>query len=281
VAQYFKRDIRLQIGTLEIAALAADDDTRRPLLSISFKAEASLSSTPNKAEIEIVNLSEDSRTRIQAKGLPVVIEAGYQGFTRVVFTGDTRFAKTTRQGTDWITTVETGDGASARRIARINESLPAAADVATILRTASRALGLDPGNLEAKIAEGGTRTLLKQWANGGVLTGNAHDVFARIAADAGYQFSIQRGSIQLLAPNEATQAEAVLLTPRTGLLGSPDVGEKGKVNARSLLNGDITAGRKVRLESSQIEGFFRVEKARFSGATWGPDWSTEMELKPL
>ena len=40
-------------------------------------------------------------------------------------------------------------------------------------------------------------------------------------------------------------------------------------------------GRKVKIESEEIDAFFRVDKVVFAGDTWAPDWYSDLELSPV
>jgi hypothetical protein len=66
------------------------------------------------------------------------------------------------------------------------------------------------------------------------------------------------GELQLLGPNDAIAPnDAIVLDSNRGLVGSPQPGEKGIVEARSLLNPHLIPGRVVSLSSRQATGFYR------------------------
>lgn len=279
--KFFNRDMRVTAGTLEISS-KDQEGFAQPLLKMKFKAEASVASGPNKATLQIWNLSKDSRTRVQERGLPLLIEAGYSGFVRVMFAGDVRFASTVRQGTDWITTIQAGDGQKEYKSARINENLGGGTAIGDVLTKVGEALGVELGNLSKKASAGSVRTALSEWTNGGVLSGKASAIMTEVCGSMGYQWSIQRGALLLLETDEVTEDQAIALSPATGLVGSPEVGDDGKVTAVSLLNGDIFPGRKIKIDSAQIDGgFFRADKVVYSGDTWGSEWNTKIEARPI
>jgi hypothetical protein len=114
-----------------------------------------------------------------------------------------------------------------------------------------------------------------------VLNGQAADILDRMARSSGYEWSVQDGQLQFLEVGKALQRTAVSLTPDTGLLGSPEVGEKGVVTARSWLQPSIIPGRKVHIRSRQVNGFFRVLKLLHRGDTRGSEWYTEIEGQPV
>jgi len=275
------RDIEVNIGGL----LIASRDTvgvDQPVLRMSFVINKSQDKNPNKATLKIWNLSETSRGDLQEQDrLIVTISAGYRGLLTQIFFGDMRYANSERQGADWVTVIEAGDGAKQYRSARINKSFSAGTLVTDALKASVKALGVGDGNLNQVISAGSKRAL-KQFQNGTVLSGRASDQVDNIVRSMGYEWSVQDGQFQALATDETTQDDAIVLSPDSGLIGSPTAGDKGVVKARSLLQGDLFPGRKVQIDSRLIQGaFFKVEKAKHTGDTWGSSWFTDLELKPL
>lgn len=273
----FNRDIEVTVGELLINAkdrAGAD----QPLLRMGFKSEQSVTGAPNKTRLDLWNLSKGSRTKVQAKNLDLTIKAGYSRFTRIVAVGKTTLTSSSRQGVNWVTAINAGDGQKAYKQARINENVGKGIDMGEVLRRAAESMGIDKGNLEKKVADGSARQLLTQWVNGGVLSGKSSEVVSKIAESMGFQFSIQRGALLFLAKGETTENGAVVLSQSTGLIGSPEIGDEGKVQASSLLNGDLFPGRRVELDSEVTSGIFRVDKVIHVGDTWGGEWNSNLEL---
>jgi hypothetical protein len=285
MGRLFDREVVLNAGGLRIASRSVEG-LAQPTLRVQFKVVKSLKRDPNTATVTITNLNGDNRAALQEKGIPTILEAGYVDNVSQIFAGVLQFGSSVKNGTDFLTTIQTGDGGDKYKTARINTSLKGPVDIKSVLQTAGEALGLNLGNLREKISQGSLRPALQEMTEGVVLSGKAEQVFTRIAKQMGYSWSIQDGQIQLLAPNEViATSDAVLLTAvdgrSTGLIGSPEPGEKGIVKARSLLQPDLLPGRKVQIQSREIDGFFRVEKAVFTGDTWGSDWYSDIEAKPL
>ncbi|MCG8433496.1 MAG: hypothetical protein MJA83_05650 [Gammaproteobacteria bacterium] len=270
----------MSIGPLQIKSLDREG-FEQPLLKMKFAIDAAVTSTPNKAKLQIWNLAENNRKRVQEKNLPVVLEAGYANLIRILFRGDVRFSSTVRQGPNWITTVNAGDGQSRYKSARINENLPSGTSIGDVLDIASKSLGVDLGNLAKKAQAGSVRAGLSEWVNGGVLVGKASDVISQIAKSMGLQWSVQGGSLLFLEEQETTDDSVVVISATTGMIGSPDVGEDGRVNVSSLLNGDLFPGRRIIIESRQVSGLHRVDKVKHVGDTWGGEWNSNMEARPI
>ena len=54
-----------------------------------------------------------------------------------------------------------------------------------------------------------------------------------------------------------------------------------QVKARSLLNAEIYPGRLVHIVSTNLDNFARVERAAYSGQTFGNDWYVDIEARPV
>jgi len=74
---------------------------------------------------------------------------------------------------------------------------------------------------------------------------------------------------------------AVLLTPETGLIGSPTPQNDGRVSAQSLLQPDLIPGRQVQIKSKHVQGMYVVETAQYEGETAGDAWFVNITARPL
>ena len=280
MGELYGRDVLLKAGRVQIASRSPAGGVQ-DTLRVSFKVARSLQGPPNTATISIWNLSKPTRAILQAAGLRTILEAGYFGSRSTIFQGELEYGSTTRSGTNWITTIQSADGGRKIASSRVNFSRKAGVPIGDVLKALAKELGLGLGNVVAKADAGAIRGAITQYLNGVVLSGKTYDQLEKVAKHMGYGLSIQNGQPQLLAPTETLKDEAVLLTRKTGLVGSPEAGEKGQIKARSLLQPDLVPGRKVRIESEEVTGFIRVDRSVFTGDTWGQDWYTEIEGKPL
>lgn len=290
MAELYDREIVVTVGTVRIASRDEATGDRKPLLRVQFKVERDSAKEPNKAEVSIFNLSKASRIAAQAKGVPVEIEAGYFRRTSVIFRGSLDYGRTNREGTDWITKIQATDGGKEYRSRRANVSLAAGTSVSDALKLAAEQMGVGLGNVAKEVLDGLPRSTATQYVKGVVLSGQAAEQLDKVAKRAGFSWSIQDGQIQLTRPGKAiNQNEAIVLTSQTGLVGSPEQGEDGLIKARALLIPDLTPGRRVQIQAGArdatgtpaIDGFFRIEQTAFVGDTWGSDWYTDIEGKPI
>ena len=276
----FNRDLILNVGGIEIRTRDPNSDEARPTLRCTFEVKASRQSY-NTCQLTIYNLNAQHRAQLQEKNVRTSLMAGYVGSISQVFSGELQRASTVHDGTDWITTIKSGDGVRQSKSARMSKSFQGPIDPGKVLEAVAKEVGVGLGNVKEKALEGGLRPALKEFSNGFVAHGKVEKVLRRVTKSMGYSYSIQDEQIVLLGPSETVPGTAVLLSPNTGLIGSPEPGEKGITKARSLLLPDLLPGRKVKIESLSVNGFFRVEKVVMTGDTWETDWYSETELKPL
>jgi len=255
---------------------------------VHFVVEKSLKPEPNSCSLEIYNLAPDQRAQIESlkpktgstRGIPVQIEAGYQDTgTSQIFLGDLRTVSSRRDGADWITTIESGDGEKAHANARIAVSFGPSTTADTALRAIVKALGVDQGNVPlvlAKLRLGGVGQLFPKRA---VLTESAAVHMTNFCKSAGLEWSIQDGAVQIVDRNKALSLFAVLLSSSSGLIESPSIDPDGVLSCKMLIQPDVKPGSLLVLDSKTIHGNYRIESARWDGDTHDTPWYIEVEAK--
>ena len=281
MGEFFNRSFSLNLGGKLIASESVDGNANHPL-RVVFSIERDLTREPNAAEVTIYNLSETSRAKVADRAIQATLEAGHSGRSSTIFAGRLEYGSTSRDGPDWVTTFEATDGAKELRESRINLSFQPGIGVADVIKRAAEAMGVNVGNVADKVSSGNIRGAIQEFGNGIVLSGNATDQFDKVAKSLGYEWSVQDGEIQLLEQGGVTdENQAVKLTSSTGLIGSPQSGDDGVVEVRALLVPGLTPGRRVQVQSREVDGFFRVERTVYTGDTRGQDWYADLEVKPL
>lgn len=281
----YGRTWRVTVGTLRV----------EPPMRVAFEVERSVRSTPNKATVQVWNLTRDHQAQIeQAADAQVIVEAGYlndRGL-ETIFAGELWRARgkastgpqgirTERSGSvDSVTHIEARDSGVSYQQARIERSFGSGVSVATVLRACADALGVGAGNLAdvadlAQLDAGGS-----EYPEGTVLSGQAARELTRILAPLGLRWSVQSGALQVLRLGRSLRSEAVRLTPSTGLVGTPEVGTRGTVKIVSLLTPDLAPGRAVVLESARVSGRYLVRSTTYRGDSHAQDWYAECELAP-
>ncbi len=288
MTQLFGRKFALTVGTLEVSAFRC-----------KFKIEKTLKPEPNKALIEVYNLSPDHRGQLaelapgksiklgrkrktqvakpQPGRVPCRLEIGYDNAEiEQIFFGDLRTVDSEIDGPDWVTSISSGDGERAYRTARISQAYGPKVPVSTALRAAVKSLGLGDGNL-AKVLSGlSLQGQAGVYTRGVVLSGAASRVLTDICRSADLEWSIQDGTVQFVDFGKVLSGRAVVLKPGTGLIGSPNVSADGVMNCKTLIVPGLRCGGIVVLDSTMVEGNFRVEKIEYVGDTHGQDWTAEI-----
>lgn len=270
VANAFLRQYRLVIDTIDIRELA-----------ISFQVSRSLKQDPNTANISVRNLNPDHRKSLESQKSPAVrLQVGYvKTDLTTIYEGKVRTVETTREGTDLVTTLATGDGQDEMQTKRIAKKIPKGTPPISVFQDLAKALGVDAGNLNdasAKLAK-----FSSLFSAGTVLRGNVARELSILLRSVGHEWSIQNGALQILEINKALAGQAIKLTPQSGLLGNPSVSYvKGKAVAKlkTLLLPDLIPGRLIVVDSESVKGNFKIDKCDYSGESHSTgDWSCDIE----
>jgi hypothetical protein len=276
----FKRVVRVAVAPKTEGAGAALAAVEKGLgldlsaLACSFKVKKHLKPEANSCEITLYNLSPASRSILSTpKKLTVRLEAGYEDAVAQLYLGEIRGAQTTREGSDWVTKIETGDSEKEIQSARITLSIGAKVPAGTALVAIARALKVGVGNAEAKANELAARGKVF-FGPGTAIYGNAAQELTDFCASADLEWSIQDGVIQILDRGKALESQAALLSSSTGLIGSPTVDHKGVVTFKALIQPDLRPGHKVAFDTVQFKATqgYRIEECDYDGDTEGTSW---------
>lgn len=277
MTRLFKREAVLLIGSTEFRGLR-----------ISFTVKKTSKQEPNTAEITVSNLSTESLAQIK-KGVKVRLLAGYEGASALIFAGDIRTVETGKPSQDQETLIRAGDGDAAYRDSFVASNFAPGAQTTDVIGKIAGALGVDAGEALAALKTKGVPGM-RQYPRGTSASGKASQEMSRVLGAAGLEWSIQDGKLQILAPAEVAPGTAVLLTPDTGLVGSPELNvteegeKKGKrplLKLKSLLHPEIRPGVSLQVKARGFHGLFRAENVEHTGDTHDQPWYTEIEARPL
>ncbi len=212
----------------------------------------------------------------------LIIDAGYVDTIQQIFSGDITRVNHTFEGPHWMTQVECGDGIKAMSTSRINLSFKSGVSVEKVLSTLVNQLGVGVGNALEKFKEGKFKKGLKEFTRGITLKGKVKQSLDKFMKKSGFDWSIQDGQLQVLKPDETMPTTATVLTSENNsLIGSPELGENGYIRAKCLMRGYLLPGYPIKIESREINGFFKITGITHSGDTEGNEWYTEIEGKPI
>lgn len=269
----FGRAWEVVVGTLDVSNL-----------DMGFQVKRTLKPEPNTAELKLYNLNPAHRKVLEMaassslvqKGvvpLPVSISAGYKtGPLAQIFLGNMRATFSTTNGPDIVTELSSGDGEANMASARMNTAFGPGSPISIVLQEIIGTLGVGPGNLAQALATLSATGKVTWSAKGCVLKGNAADHLSDACRSLGLEWSVQNGAVQILVLGQPLAGRAVLVTPNTGLVGSPSVDSKGVLQFTTLLIPGIKPGVLVLLQSNAVQGQFRVVSVESTGDTLGEEW---------
>jgi len=243
-----------------------------PDYEIQFRVDFAKGGDPDLALLELYNLAPETE-QVFATGEEMILRAGYQGDIGIVMAGEIRHVRVFAEGADRICEVEVHDTSAAYQGMDISESYVPGTAASGILERIISMSGLERGKI----------LLVRDavYPEGRSVDGKIKTVIEEIAEDCGSEVHVTHGTIYILPPG-GWHDEAVLLSPKTGLIGSPKRIESDDENsallweAESLLNYRIRAGTLVQIESKQVNGLFAVESG--SHVSDGNEFKTLMQF---
>lgn len=271
--------------SLQVVSLAAIKDFEG--LRITFEVEKSNEGKPAPANISIYNLSDKSRALFEGVGTRVILSAGYESNFGVIFSGNIVRAKQKKKKSivkettqhryeevDIITEIEAADGHNKYRTSYTARAFPPGTKVRDVLSALTTDFGLTANiDLEA-IAEDA------QYAQGFSACQETRYLLDDICKTYGLEWSIQNEILQIISKDKTTKFGAILLTPKTGLIGSPVKTTNG-CEFKSLLQPSIIPGASVKLESKFFNGLYKVQKVTHKGDSHEGDFYSECEATAI
>lgn len=266
----YNRRIVVNIGGLQITNLR-----------MSFNIVKTADSKADALELQIYNLSPENRKRIQERDTLIELSAGYVENIELIFKGKIDFASNVRDSVDVVSTVQVKDGGLELASARLNRSFAKGTKITEIIKEALKELGLGTKDAFQKITSGNFREGVTELLTGGVATGSASKKLDEYLKSYGKEWTVQDEQVVIVDEGKVSEQLAVVLSPSSGLIGSPEIGEDGIIRCKSLLQPGLKPFRSVRIKSGEIDGFFRVEKVTHTGDNYDTPWYSEIEAKVL
>lgn len=251
------------------------DDPATPGLRIKFSIDRTDQKAPNQSVVTVYNLNDDTRGKLQKKGVKLRLEAGYQSSgLQLIALADVRTVDQVREGEDWASVIKLGDGERSYRFAQVEESFAAGTPASAILVRLAGLGGIPIGNVTQK-----SGTLNQRFENGYTASGRWSTVFDRFVKSLHLSWSIQDGSIQVLAPGESLSVMVPLISPETGLVDSPEMGTPEKKGQPALVTFKALVfparpGTRVQLKSRRYNGLVAIKKCKLEGDVRGAEWYT-------
>lgn len=260
--------------------IIADDSGQGLDLSnfrVTFKVEKTAAEKPNTAKIQIYNLASNTVSKLTDLTLSrIVLQAGYQDNYAVIFDGNVMAVNQSQQGPDLIVDIEGGDGDLAYSYAVVNQTLASGYTMQDVAKSASTSMqGRGTRDDDLTPIDTGTK-----YPRGRVMYGSARKYARQMADINNCQWSIQDGKLQFCKIDSPAEGTAFLLSPQSGLIGSPRQDKEG-VNAICCLNPILKIYDPVQIESRFIKGLFKILTISHTGDTHAATWQTEIKAVSL
>lgn len=241
IAQY-GRKVRVTIIT------ASGNTLDVSLLRIVFTVKRGDYQTPNTADIRVYNVSGDTANAITLNAKRVLIEAGYDGNTGLIFDGDIKQRRTGRiDQLDSYVDIVAVDGDRAYNFSTITWSVARGAKPADKVQAfIARMIPYDvksSASVSKITGNGATR--------GQAFYGLTRDHMRDVMADQKFKWSVQNMQVTAIPDDAPLPDSIVVISPATGLIGVPEQTESG-IRVRVLLNPAIKLGTKIQITNAVV-----------------------------
>jgi hypothetical protein len=248
----FRRRVRLEIQRKGAATSRVLDGLRTQATT-----RRSLTDTPDASIVTMYGASPESAQDLQQPGTIVRLLAGYAdaGTLGVLIAGTVQTSTLTidRMAGEVVTSLQVVDSRVQVRAAAVSRSW----DQTTATEVATWAIGA------AGLATGTIRLGREvTYATGYAAVGVIGDVLREIATDTESALVIQDGVVSLFPAGEARRPTSLLLSPDSGLIGSPRRVDGGRVEAVCLLAPTLRPGDGYRVQGVGLSGDYRAIDVR-------------------
>ena len=213
-------------------------------LRINFIVVKTVQANPNPAIIKIYNLNQDHENQIRYEYTDLILNAGYQDATRLLFRGNIKQVFRYGEGNDYITEIAAGDGDRDYRTAVMNQTLAAGTTDSHLVDAAVSSFG--------STIRGYVNLPDKKRLRGRVLSGNTRKVLSDLVRQHGAHWSIQDGQVTIVGADAVLPGQAIVLNSESGLISVPEVNEKG-ITLKALLNPQLRVGGTIQLDNNNIK----------------------------
>lgn len=279
----FERIAYVEVTTNTGASITIRD------LRIIFEVKKIEGKDPNTSTIEIFNLAEQTRNTIRDLGKNITLFAGYvqENGAELLFTGDITSISHIVSKPDVITRIDASDGKASVDKAKISISQAEKTSGRLVLE---RILAqFDIGNNLTQITFEN-----KTYQSGYAFTGSAKQALNSITKFLNLTWSVQNNEIKLIPFDSNDNTGIILVSPTSGLIGSPQrlAGESRKAKGltkalkpgwriHALLLPSVNPLGRIALQSNEVETSteFVVNNVLHNGDTHGRDWNSSIEVR--
>lgn len=249
-------------------------------LHVSFSVEKSDVESPNTAKVQIWNLSDESLRVLDGQDCVLELSAGYGFSTALVVVGNVTSVTTTPDNADRLTEIEVVDGRAELRDTFITISLNGTCSSERAYERVAESMGM--------ALTFAPDLSFPSMPEGFCFAGKAKDALDKVSGYCGHSWTIQNHTLQVTWPGRAIGAQAFVLAPDSGLLGTPKkvtIGQEAQGEGTQtgwevdyFLNAAIGVNDVVQLQCKEADGFYRVHKVTIDGDNMEGDWACSAQL---
>jgi hypothetical protein len=252
-------------------------------LRIKFKVERTGLWTPNIGHVEVYGLNEVDRKFAQHKSVPVALYAGYGTDLKLVAIFNAVQVNSKHDGAEWVTKFEGGEGHRSFVNAHASASFSAGTPIGKAITQFGQLLGKIPASSQATINQASAG---RSFRNGYAVHKKAEKAFKELCDHLAVEPCFSGDEI-IIAPKGSTTQDVFVITPDTGLVGSPEYasqpqpGKPQLLKVKVMLNPLLRVKGLVILESAAHSGRYRIATLTHEGDSYGGTWYTDLELQGL
>lgn len=287
--QQFNRFYELTVGDYRTREGIVIRDLQ---LSFDISKSADNKKESNSASIEVVNLSAQHLKLLETSYPLATLKVGFQSRDniRTLFSGEVGEVVTRKSGTDRTTQLILGSSYTELNHETISKIVPAGSTVGQVVEELLKTF---PNIKRGNIIGTNLNSVL---INGYPMSGTLRKELNRLATNYNLNWQIDNNTLSVSDSTRATTENfgtAFLITPRTGLIETPYYvsGKKGRasddpesvqgVQFSMLINPEVPIGGIIKLQDTAINGWFRTDTIRYSGAYRGGNWIQEVYCTSL
>lgn len=236
-----------------------------PPFTIEFESEFATSGKPNMATVRLYNPSQATidaasvKTDVNGRRIPpypiVLVDAGYGLDIGQVIVGEAYTSNIKRTAPDVILEFKVSDATAKWRESWVSKTYAKFSDAKEILYDITESVGVTPYSIRL----GQPRTFEKPISFNESLT----SAIARMCKETKSKYFISQGRFVVEPIDDPGKKTLVLLSPETGLIGSPERTDKG-IKCQCLFNYRLGAGDTIALRSRDIQGNYRIFRGKHS-----------------
>jgi len=201
-------------------------------------------------ELEIYNLSEPTRELFNTQYTNIVVSAGYGDRVGAVFIGNIQSSTHTFEGQDWVTRIVASDGGRALDQALINRTYKKGTTLGDMMQDFQNITGLP----ELSMIGLDVNKVLER---GKTINGMFRETMTELGASNEFDWSVQDGSIVAVKTSESRNAQRIVVSAQTGMIGSPEWINTGTSKAKTQAE-DGTKLKVVSLCQASIKPFDKI-----------------------